>query len=130
MNGGMQSFSAVLTHQCKIRSTFKHLHCQIMFTVAWHNTDWLFSNYGGRRVGEVNCGDCSLCHHGRYFLEASYQCVFFFNLFVLGHICFIAICPIMSEVSLTLHLPSVYREAATHTQQMSTRRCFISIRHT
>jgi len=43
MNGGMQPFSEVLTHRCKIRTIFRHIHCQVMFTVAWHNTDGLVS---------------------------------------------------------------------------------------
>jgi hypothetical protein len=118
MNGGMQSFSAALPHQSEIRRISKQLHCQVMFTVTWHNTDWLFSNYDGR-VGEVKLWGLLTLSLWKIFLEATYQCAFFFNLFVLDNICFIAICPIMSEVSLTLHLQSVYWEVATHTQQMT-----------
>jgi hypothetical protein len=95
-----------------------------MFTVAWHNTDWLFNTYGDGRVGEVKLWGLLTSSLWQIFLEASYQCAFFSHLFFLGHISCIAICPILSEVSLTSHLPSVYWEVATHTQQISTRCCF------
>jgi len=42
-----------------------------------------------------------------------------FLIYLCWIICFIAICPIMSEVSLTLHLQSVYWEVATYKQQMT-----------
>jgi len=75
MNGGMQSFSAV--HQCEIRRISKCLHCQVMFTVARHNTDWLFSNYSDGRA-EVKLWGLLTLSLWKIFLEVSYQCAFFF----------------------------------------------------